>query len=88
MLLTADTPQKSFVPVMNRQKKTKQLHYKNKVGLKNETDLFLHKKIKGRGFKPLPLYFDLCFFLNYYLLAVVVTAFRAKSVSSLEFTAV
>lgn len=37
---------------------------------------------------PLPLYFDLCFFLNYYLLAVVVTAFRAKSVSSLEFTAV
>ena len=52
-----------------------------------ETDLF-HKKIKGRGFKPLPLYFDLCFFLNYYLLAVVVTAFSAKSVSSLEFTAV
>lgn len=52
-----------------------------------ETDLF-PEKIKGRGFKPLPLYFDLCFFLNYYLLAVVVTAFRAKSVSSLEFTAV
>ena len=46
------------------------------------------KKIKGRGIKYLCRFIlDLCF-LNNYLLAVIITALGAKSVRSLEFTAV
>ena len=45
-------------------------------------------KNKRQGYCiPLPLYFDLCF-LNNYLLAVIITALGAKSVRSLELTAV
>ena len=45
-------------------------------------------KIKGRGYNNLCRFIlDLCF-LNNYLLAVIITALGAKSVRSLEFTAV
>ena len=45
-------------------------------------------KIKGRGINYLCRFIlDLCF-LNNYLLAVIITALGAKSVRSLEFTAV
>ena len=43
-------------------------------------------KIKGREL-PCRFILDLCF-LNNYLLAVIITALGAKSVRSLEFTAV
>ena len=48
----------------------------------------LKGKIKGRGIIYLCRFIlDLCF-LNNYLLAVIITALGAKSVRSLEFTAV
>ena len=48
----------------------------------------LKGKIKGRGYNNLCRFIlDLCF-LNNYLLAVIITALGAKSVRSLEFTAV
>ena len=52
------------------------------------TFITVRQKIKGRGIGYLCRFIlDLCF-LNNYLLAVIITALGAKSVRSLEFTAV